>query len=832
MATSQMMTGASNVPRNAQQASARRTRLWRYPLVLFALSLGLILLLVLRFMFRSALPSLSPRKERAPSSTAAGVVRRPVTSTRTTAWVPVDTSPPGQRSVFLDPRVPDPPPAPAIKLVVKEDGLYVTFADLASVPGWETDVDPRTFHLLRRGESIPIRVEGEDDGHFDPGDRILFYGQKRHGSPMFTKYSDEEVYWLTWGGAPGPRVTTVEAQPIHSASIVTTTQRTVRLEENYYWYTHHGLDLPTRQTWWWLLLAPAGNPVTQTVSLTLPAMLPGSAIVLGYDVVPRTKTGTHHLRVKVDGGPTYGHQFVGHAYVTFTDTIPSGVVKASPLSVAVSVDPMQGFGTEQGFDKLYVNGFTVIYTSTLEAVRDRVDVPLDLGENANVYLTGFSSTPIYVWDVAGEPRQLQGMWKSDSATLVLGLSTGKHHLVAATEGALLHPDVRPYRPVELRQVSEGADLIIIAHPEVWQAAEELAAYRRRQGYRVKVVNVTSLYDEFGWGWYHPEAIRAFLAYAYTHWPRPAPRYVILFGDGHWNFKAFNLQLYGPLPANFIPPYLAWVDPYQGEVPVDIAYGMVAGNDDIPDLIVGRIPVANLAQARAVVAKIIAYEQGNWLTADGARALVFAADYPDEAGNYTALVERLIQAHRPAWGEVERIYLEQMSAEEAHTALLSALNRGAWLVLYQGHGAVKRWGRHAHILTADDIPQLANHRVWPLVLTLNCLDGYFAYPRTTYEAIAELMLRRDAAGSIAAWSPAGLGTPWIHVMLADALLDDLFSRRTNILGEMIHRARLRFYEDIGPNEVFFTQTLYGDPLLHIQYPVPKTQLHLPVLLSGK
>ena len=752
------------------------------------------------------------------------VITRRITAQRTSAWLPVDTSPPGQRSVFLDPRVPEPPPAPAVKLGVQEDGLYVLeFEDLAALPGWDATVDPRTFHLLRRGESIPIWVEGEEDGRFDPGDRIIFYGRKRGGSPMFTKYSDEEVYWLTWGGEPGPRVDTVQARPFQDASVVTTTQHTVRVERDVHWYTHHTLRFPTRQTWWWLRLQPRGEPVTQTVPLTLPALLPGSALTITYDVAPRTKTGIHRLRVGINGNPARSHQFAGHRYAVFTDTVPPGLISSPQVQVTVEVEPIPDLGTED----VYLNGFTVTYTRTLTAVQDTLVVTLSLPARVNVRLSGFTSSPVFVWEVTRAAVRLQGAKLPDGDALLLGLAPGEYRIVAATERALRHPTIRPYTPVELRNVSQGADLIIITTPQIWEAAEQLAAYRRGQGYRVQVVDVNTLYDEFGWGWYHPEAIRAFLAYAYAHWPKPAPRYVILMGDGHWNFKALNLKRYGPLPANIIPPYLAWVDPYQGEVPVDIAYGMVAGNDDVPDLVVGRISVSDVAQARAVVEKIVAYEQGDWLDLPSARRILFVADNPDGAGNFPALVERLAQAHSPAWAEVERIYLGPMSAQEARTALQDALNRGAWLVLFQGHGAVKRW-THESIFTAEDIPHLRNARVWPLVLTFNCLDGYFAYPRQDYEAIAELMLRREAAGSIAAWSPAGLGTPWMHTFLADVFLRELLAGDTNILGEIVHRARLRFYEDVGPNEVFFTQTLFGDPLLRIRYPARGSKLRLPLL----
>ena len=739
-------------------------------------------------------------------------------------WQPVDTSPPGHRSVFLDPHIPQPPPVPSVKLQVHEDGLYILrYKDLVHIPSFDPNADPRTFHLIRRGVSVPILVEGEEDGRFDPGDRILFYGEKRRGSPMYTKYSDEEVYWLTWGGTPGPRVVTEAAPPIQGAPLVTTTQHTSRIEQDVYWYTHHGLDFPTRQTWWWARVQPHGHPITVTFLLTVPSPLPGTSALLEYEVAPRTRIGPHRIRAGVNGRLLAPHEFSAHMYSVFTDTIPVGVIYSSPLSVTIEVDPVPNLQLED----LYINGFSLMYTRTLYAQHDWLNVIMNLSSEANVQLAGFDDLPVHVWDLSGMTRSLVPNVDPDSHVLSVGLLAGKHHLIAASERTLRHPGIEPYTPTELRNVKEGADLIIIAHRNVWEAAEQLADYRRGQGYRVQVVDVETLYNEFGWGWYHPEAIRAFLAYAYTHWPKPAPRYVILFGDGHWNFKGLNTKRYGPLPANLIPPYLAWVDPYQGEVPVDTAYGMVAGNDDIPEMIVGRIAVPNASTGQDVVEKIIVYERGDWWADERSRTLVFVADNPDDAGNYLALVERLVQMYTPSWGRVERIYLDSTYPDEesARGALLNALNQGAWLVLFQGHGAVTRW-THEALFSTDNIPNLVNHSVWPLVVTFNCLDGYFAYPRTDYESIAELMLRQKGAGSIAAWSPAGLGTPWVQDSLAKAFLGVLFTDKSGLLGESIHQARLRFYEDIGPNEIYFTQTLYGDPLLHLIRPEESNLLYLP------
>ncbi len=85
----------------------------------------------------------------------------------------------------------------------------------------------------------------------------------------------------------------------------------------------------------------------------------------------------------------------------------------------------------------------------------------------------------------------------------------------------------------------GADYLIITHRDFITASQMLADYRASQGLRTRVINVDDLYNEYNDGIYHPIAIKNFLRDAYVNWPKPAPTYVLLVGDGHWNFKGYT-----------------------------------------------------------------------------------------------------------------------------------------------------------------------------------------------------------------------------------------------------------------------------------------------------
>ena len=71
-------------------------------------------------------------------------------------------------------------------------------------------------------------------------------------------------------------------------------------------------------------------------------------------------------------------------------------------------------------------------------------------------------------------------------------------------------------PSSWQSPANAADYIIITHEAFYDAVAVLAEHRRGEGLRVVIVKVGDIYDEFSHGLFSPEAIHAFLRYAYQH----------------------------------------------------------------------------------------------------------------------------------------------------------------------------------------------------------------------------------------------------------------------------------------------------------------------------
>jgi len=268
--------------------------------------------------------------------------------------------------------------------------------------------------------------------------------------------------------------------------------------------------------------------------------------------------------------------------------------------------------------------------------------------------------------------------------------------------------------MNLRAAVNGADYIIITPDDFFASLQPLITHWTAHGLRTVLVDVEDVYDEFSYGVFCPEAIRNFLSYAYANWTPPAASYVLLAGDGHYDF----MDVPGSGEPNFITPYLADVDPWMGEVPSDNRYVCIVGSDNFPDMHIGRLPVRTVDQADEMVARILNYEQsasgGDW----NLKVLLIADDSPDPAGDFTNFADSIAENYLPAPYVSEKIYygLTHASPSSAKSAIIDAINEGRLLVNYVGHSTVQFWAAE-NLFGVDDIVSLSNDERLPFIVPM-------------------------------------------------------------------------------------------------------------------
>jgi uncharacterized membrane protein len=324
-------------------------------------------------------------------------------------------------------------------------------------------------------------------------------------------------------------------------------------------------------------------------------------------------------------------------------------------------------------------------------------------------------------------------------------------------------------------------------------------------------------------------------------------YVVLVGDGTWNDKGVNTGYYGTNPV-FMPVHLGWVDPWQGEV--DSAHLLVTlvGDDVMPDMLIGRIPVNTSDELTAVIDKIISFEQSP--DADWMRQNMFIADNtPDQAGDFVVFSEELISSYIEPGFSAQRVYEDDFSdyglcgtppysggpsCPNVNSAITETLGTvGAQFVTYTGHGAPRNWAHEQIMVVHLDDPANPNDRYYndvammqngdklPVILSMTCLDGYWFHP-TLQPALAETFLRTTGRGAVATFSPTGLGVGTGHDTLASGFLKAVYQEGIWELGAATLRAKLALIDSGISPDLVKTFTIFGDPALKFHSPYDISQ----------
>jgi hypothetical protein len=249
---------------------------------------------------------------------------------------------------------------------------------------------------------------------------------------------------------------------------------------------------------------------------------------------------------------------------------------------------------------------------------------------------------------------------------------------------------------------------------------------------------------------------------------------------------------------------------------------VIGDDILPDVFIGRLPVNTTVELQAVIAKIIAYETAP--PQDWQRRFLFIADNPDEAGDFIALAEGLIGDYfAPPW-VADRIFSlqEYINSGECilygyrclptNQEIMAALNNDSALIVnYIGHASNNRWA-HESIFINSDIASLTNGDRLPIVLSMDCLDGYWVHPNVT--ALMEDMLRSADKGAVATFSPTGLGVATGHDALQRGFYEALLQDGMTRLGPLTLAGKIALFEANAYPDLIQTYTIFGDPALNL------------------
>ncbi len=665
-----------------------------------------------------------------------------------------------------------------VKMLVKREGLYrVTQEELAAA-GFDTSINPRFMQLVAGGREYPISVIGGEGGRFNAGDAIEFYGVG-----LDSPWTDARAYWLVAGSQAGKRINTSPTGrgPVADGSFPYTIERKDR---SVYFSSLRNGD---KENFFGSVVARA--PVDQGLRVTnLSANAGGDAEL---EVALQGVTlASHDVSVNLNG------RDVG--VVSFKDQEQGFARFSIDQSLLKEGDNVVRLAGGADRDVCLVEHIRLTYWHNYSA--DNNSLSLTAGASQQVTIDGFTNAAIRVFDItdaeAGTVTELMGAIASRggaNSVTVSATGAGTRRLLAFTNDLVRRPAALiATQPAGLRQKGWKADFVIISRKEFFDALKPLKKLRQSQGYKVEIVDVDAIYNEFSYGNKSPQAIKDFLAYAQSSWKR-GPRFVLLAGDSSFDTKNYL----GAGDYDLVPTKL--VDTDFMETSSDWWFADFKSNG-LAELAIGRLPVRTAEEAARVVDKIVAYDQSR--PSNGILLFADNNDGYDFAGLNTRLSGSI-----PSAFKVEQIRRSSMDDVTARARLLEALNRGQKIVNYTGHGNTDTW--RGGILTSGDAAALTNRDSLSLFVMMTCLNGYFHEAAT--DSLAEALLKSDG-GAIAVWASTGMTVPTSQSIINQELLRMVLDgSRTLTLGEATMRAK----SSMADMDVRRTWVLLGDPTTRLR-----------------
>jgi len=672
------------------------------------------------------------------------------------------------------------------RLYTKSLGLQAVSFD-ALFPGQNRGLAASSLRLERQGQAQRFHLEPASDS-VGPGSVLYFHADTTAGSSDFSS----ETAWELVRSGDGVAMPLVAAAPAGNEVSSASTRR-ASFETNRF-YQPGLLDAP--DLWLWEGLA-SGATRTTRFALTGPDAAGAQTAELDVVLQGASESGNpvdHHVSVSLNGAPVGEAQFAGKRQHRMSLVVPASLLREGTNELSLTNVPDTGVSSF-----VFLDRFTLSYPQTSSLAGGVFEGTWN--ESGTVTLAGLTA-PARLLDVTavGAAGGTGGaLWltghESTAGSLRFRAEAG-HRYLAVSAQALLTPRVATPEPSTLRSAQNQADYLLIAPRAFLSPAEPLLERRRAQGLQVRAVSFEEISDEFGHGQPTAEAIKSFLGYAFHSWARPSPRYVLLLGDSSYDPRNFTgTSRPSPLPALWTKTSYLWTVS-------DPRLAAVNGEDALPDLAIGRLPAASVDEAGALVEKLIAWEDsGQGL--NGAAALV--ADNPDLAGDFEADVRDIAENYLA--GRNPQLLLLSELGSQARPRILDALNSGLGFLNYVGHGGAAVWASE-NVWNSWDAASLQAQSQQPLLVTMNCLNGYFVVP--AYDSLAESLLKAEGRGAIASFSPSGLSVDGPAHQYHRALMAELTSGQHERLGDAVLAAQKTFAETGLMPELLSIYHLLGDP----------------------
>ena len=743
-------------------------------------------------------------------------------------------------------------PSDRYKIPISRTGIYeITYSDLRRAGANPMGMALETLKMENRGRRIGIHIFDRDmDGRFDPDDSIVFYGRALVGD----RFTDTNVYWLSWGGVGRSQVSVRDTAPKTSnAPTSFAFKKTVRFEQDRKYDRLLDVKSEGADHYFWESLT--GGADSRFSQKDFPIQLPHAVreqinreaeIRIKFQGASRDRNARHQARILFNGSQ------LGQVVEWRQQAAPLVVrkIELQRFSKPEDMDVLRIIaedrnGTSAGEPDFYLDWFEIDHWRTFEASEgvlafNSTTEPRRTGR-VQYRVTNFLQPEVDIYQIRDDSivaKLVNGRVERKEGTFQLTFEdsvTSPTGYFAVERGRYAQVDhIIPAKPSVISNPANQADYIIISHHDFIDALQPLAAFRRSQDLSVMVVDVEEVYDQFNHGIFNPSAIQKFLRHTYTHWRTPKPTYVLLVGDAHYDYKGAIVTRYREvlnrdydLHPIYVPTFHGWA-PASGETAIDHHFVTVSGDDPLPDMFIGRLPVQSPRELGDMVKKIINYEAKRQPGLWQGRLMQVADNEVNNIGDdiFERASKQLIEEYIPVAYDTRKVYLRQIeSPERTNQAILTTIDEGVLVVEYSGHGGTQTWADEG-IFRVADAKDLQNVHL-PFIITTTCLNGQFDQPLQFGQRSLSEQFLMGGAGAIGVLSATRLTYATVNAEFDKNLFTSIFTVKPSTLGAIIADAKTQFMMTAPQLWIpGVTQyTLFGDPATRLAVPELEIQVTL-------
>jgi len=691
---------------------------------------------------------------------------------------------------------------------------------------------------------IPIRInQSTSSATLDQGDAIEFYGQAtsrftvKNEKVQFVRnpYSETNYYWLNLPGlsstSDGLRLQEETHPP--TGTPITSVPGYYREEEELHNFFNSGN--------WWYGPTFFGTSDAQTFVIDEDNLIPDSSVSIEIAVARGNDMNRHTWEFSVNnnnvGQARIGSGAYTPAVAKFKKTFTAQDEVFQRQDNQVEIISRGQTSSAQG----HLDYFQLEYTRQLHVPDGTEHYRFFTRTRTGMHTYRVSNFPpddATILDVTN-PETIYAI-PADAAgngvefTVDFGLLPVKKELVVISGEARIQPEeavrVEEFETPVLRRTDLQAKYIVITASAFSSEAERLAEFRSSfssptdSPLPAHVVTVQQIYNEFSGGIQDPRALRNFLAWAYRSWQSGDPvQYALLFGDGDYDYRNItgNSRI-------FVPTWQKDSTNEAFSMEIDDRFGLVDGNDLLPDIAIGRLPATTIENAKIMVDKIINYESnapfGQWRS-----TITMVGDDPlrPESSHETRHIGRLensVNPKIPSVFHLRKLYLPDYPIVQDLSSfgvtrpgvtdhLMDQLRQGTVLVNFSGHGSPKVWTQERVLTMERDVSRIDTGDKLPFWVAATCEWGRFDLIGD--DCMPEVLMAMAGNGAIGSLSAARVSYLGPNLDFMSRYFGSLFSDNTHPgRSATLGMAQIATKNGKSNDERY---VLLGDPALRLATP---------------